>query len=259
MLKRKVFVASSMEYQDFRDKVGNIISRINTNARRYSRIPNDILEPYIYGTTDYGDGTEDQQESINKVIEGCDIFLLLTKCGDKIGEKSLNEYNIACNAGLYIKTFVICSDEDDTEERRTKYLKELEKKINPENRYISTIEENKFDDIVEEFIHNIISKLIFQCSKEELSYENHIKDTTQIFRRYDQCYFHRDIDDDLSELANKSSLIILEGNTYSGKTRAVYELMINKTEWKNHSFYVYKSGKCDTDDLNSIKIDDNSK
>lgn len=257
MRSKKVFVASSMNYQDWRNGVGNIINTINSNARGYRGIQYDILTPYIYGRTNYGDGTEDQQESINNEIKSCDIFLLLIKCGDKIGEKSLEEYNIACQASLCIKTFVICSNKD-SKDKRSGYLKELSSYIDDSKRYISIIEDSEFDNELEKFIKDIIfNKLNFQYSQNELSYENHIKDTTQIFRKYDQSYYHRNIDDAISDLVNKSSLIILEGNTYSGKTRAVYELMINKKEWENHLFYVYKSGKCDNNDLNSININNN--
>ena len=257
MRSKNVFVASSMEYQDWREGLRNIIEKINSDARYYRGIQNDILTPHIYGTTTYGDGTKDQQASINNIIKSCDIFLLLIKCGDEIGDKSLEEYNIACQADLYIKTFVICSN-TDSKDKRIKCLKTLSSRIDDTERYISIIEDREFDEKLKEFIRDIIfKKLIFQYYHNELSYENHIKDTTQIFRKYDQSYYHRNIDDAISDLVNKSSLIILEGNTYSGKTRAVYELMINKTEWENHLFYVYKSGRCNNDDLNSINIDIN--
>ena len=53
MRSKKVFVASSMNYQDWRDGVDNIINTINSNARGYRGIQYDILTPYIYGRTNY--------------------------------------------------------------------------------------------------------------------------------------------------------------------------------------------------------------
>ena len=53
MRSKNVFVASSMEYQDWREGLRNIIEKINSDARYYRGIQNDILNSYIYGRTNY--------------------------------------------------------------------------------------------------------------------------------------------------------------------------------------------------------------
>lgn len=258
MRTRKVFVASSMSYDALRGEMDNIISSINEDARRY-KIKDDPLESCIYGKTTYGDGSKDQQQVINNHIKGCDIFLLLVKCGDEVGEISLMEYKLACKSCLCVKTFVICSPLDDNN-KRTEYINSISPKLDGEKRYISVIEEGKFEEGIKKYLNDLIfSKLYFHNTQDELSYGKHISNIKQEFRKYDQKYYRRQrIDDYINDILSKSSLIIFEGNTYSGKTRAAYELMKGREDWKNHSFYVYTSYNCVIDNLNSISINNGS-
>lgn len=261
MRTRKVFVASSMSYDALRGEMDNIISSINEDARTYNnfRINQNVLKPCIYGKTTYGDGSENQQLEINNHIKGCDIFLLLVKCGDTIGEISLMEYRVACQSCKCVKTFVICSPSDDNH-KRDEYLRTISPQLDGEKRYISVIEEGKFGDGIKKYLRDLIfSKLYFHNTQDELSYGKHICNIKQEFRKYDQKYYRRQrIDDYINDILSKSSLIIFEGNTYSGKTRAAYELMKGREDWKNHSFYVYTSYNCDIDNLNSISINNGS-
>lgn len=261
MRTRSVFVASSMSYDALRGEMDNIISSINEDARTYNnfRINQNVLKPCIYGKTTYGDGSENQQLEINNHIKGCDIFLLLVKCGDTIGEISLMEYKLACKSCLCVKTFVICSPLDDNN-KRTEYINSISPKLDGEKRYISVIEEGKFEEGIKKYLNDLIfSKLYFHNTQDELSYGKHISNIKQEFRKYDQKYYRRQrIDDYINDILSKSSLIIFEGNTYSGKTRAAYELMKGREDWKNHSFYVYTSYNCDIDNLNSISIGNGS-
>ena len=88
----------------------------------------------------------------------------------------------------------------------------------------------------------------------ELSYKRHLNNIGQYgIRQYDNKYFRREeLDGKIERILKTSPIIILEGNTYSGKTRAAFEFMKNCKAWEGYDFYIYDN-RFKAEELSNIK------
>lgn len=270
----KVFIASSMTEEE-RPKIKLYIDEVNKYLKELDY--NHEFQPFIYGETAIPEGKHESQEDINQKARLCDIFILLATGKHPIGEITIEEYknalsqhNESIDKRPYIKVFYLYENKDKTIQYYEKtnnvtILKEdFEQRLKEDlSFYIQWIQiekvnlndketnfKKKFTDYLKSF-----HKQVRLYEQKNLSYENHIQKTDQTYRIVSK-YFRRNFDDKLENIAEKSSLIILEGNTYSGKTRAAYELMSKKPEWSEYAFHIYRGANNSTiNDLNNIRID----
>lgn len=270
----KVFIASSMTEEE-RPKIKQYIDEVNKYLKELDY--NHEFQPFIYGETAIPEGKHESQEDINQKARLCDIFILLATGKHPIGEITIEEYknalsqhNDSIEKRPYIKVFYLYENKGKTIqyyektndvtilkedfEQRLKddlsfYIQWLQiEKVNLNDK--ETNFKTKFTDYLKSF-----HKQVRLYEQKNLSYENHIQKTDQTYRIVSK-YFRRNFDDKLENIAEKSSLIILEGNTYSGKTRAAYELMSKKPEWSEYAFHIYRGANNSTiNDLNNIRID----
>lgn len=264
----KLFIASSMKEEE-RTKIIEYVDEANKQLKEIGYEYE--FKPFIYGETALSDGKGKTQDAINKEARLCDVFILLARNKTTIGNITIEEYknalekhNESPNKCPYIKVFCIKEKDDKIylpfEEATNNGITSqdsFETRLDNDCKgYIQWID-NENDQFKKKFIDYL--KAFYQerhlCKQEKLSYEYHIKNTDQKYRTISK-YIHRKIDDNIENLAKESSLIILEGNTYSGKTRAAYELMKNNADWKDYNFYIYQGANNSTiNDLNCFNID----
>lgn len=256
----KVFVASSMtdgDVRNLRSGIDAVVKDVNSCLSRTSTKVS--YHVYVVGETEGASGNEDSQADINATINSCDLFIMILKNGMTLGPHTFREYQTAlmksktsANKKPLIKVYLL--KDDDKEALSVSYLDELDGDENSipaedvENRIY--LDSKRYVDIVTSasFHSQLASYLMFTYPEElkkfrqtEISYENHITGTTQEhIRNHDHKYFRReDIDDRIEGIEAISSLLIFEGNTYSGKTRAAYELM-KQDKWADAIFHVYR-------------------
>lgn len=253
---------------------GRIVTRANENLS--CKLAEIRYQAYAVGETVGVTGEPDSQQEINKNIDDCNLFVMILKNGERIGSITLAEYKRALlkscesvNGEPYIKIYLIKEHESDPV-----YVPYIMEDLNPgaakvkqddnfeeriyidSKRYLDIVCHATFGDHLYDYLTQtyIIGKKKFRQS--EISYQQHISGTYQAeLRSHKHKYFRREnIDDKLERVAEESSLIILEGNVYSGKTYAAYELM-KQEKWKDAIFYVYR---CNHDsalnDLNLISF-----
>ena len=206
----------------------------------------------VVGETVGASGNEDSQADINSMINSCDLFVMILKNGALLGPHTFREYRNAllktktsANKKPLIKIYLL--KDDDKDQVSVSYIDDLRDGLDEpiayddlENRvyidskrYIDIMTSDSFDAQLSEYLMFTYPEELKKFRQSEISYENHISGTTQeLIRNHNHKYFRReDIDNRIESIEAISSLLILEGNTYSGKTRAAYELM-KQDKWK---------------------------
>lgn len=257
----KIFVASSMKHS-CRKYCETIVEEIN----KYSiDVKFDI---FAYSETPVADHVTETQVVLNQKIIESDLFILLADNNVPIGEITMEEYNIAHTQSLnspskrpFIKVFGFLKSEDKKIEYPIgdgRYENFEDKLIKDSMRYVQfctdeEFREEKFREWLKVVAHNGLSHNLTQ---KELSYGKFLYDIRQGgIRQNNEKYYRRDeIDGKIEEKLKKSPIVILEGNTYSGKTRAAFELMKNNKEWEDYYFHIYNNTDS-IDTLNDIKLD----
>ncbi len=272
----KIFLASSMRDELLREK-RSLIDSIVKNANEYlSKMSANLrYEPIVIGETAGVSGREDSQGDINSSIGECDLFVMLLKNGEEVKDITFEEYitalsksKSAANKKPFIKIYLLKDKQAD--DVNISYLEKLKNgdnnKLEKKNlediiyidsrRYIDIVTSESFKEQFQRYLQYEFIDELRKFSQSEISYANHISGTTQgLVRKYKHKYFKRKgIDDKMGNILNESSLLILEGNTYSGKTCAAYELF-KQEKWKDAIFYIYKCNHdASIDDLNMISI-----
>ena len=259
-MKYKIFVASSMT-NEFRTKIQDIA----TNVAKHT---NTKFEVFAYGQNPMVDVDIETQKQINNKIIECDIFILLVDNNKVIGKETIREYRTAHQQSIhspskrpFIKAFAILGDDD--KEVKLTYRNDKNEELNFEEllyndskRYVQYQKESEFLDFFDRWLtliaHNGIEHTLFQ---DQLSYGDHLYQIAQGgIRENNEKYFYRiGLDDKIRNILEFSPIVILEGNTYSGKTRAAFELMKHNEAWKDYFFHVYGSNYT-VDTLNDIKL-----
>lgn len=262
MEEYKVFVASTMRDEDImklRSEIDEIVKEVNRRLMHTSTKGKYHVE--VLGETVGVSGNEDSQSDINdNNIDSCDLFIMILKHGAKLRPHTLTEYKTAllksktsANKKPFIKIYLL--KDDDKEPVSVSYIDDLrdssDASVIPDDfenrvyidskRYIDIVTSRSFGTQLDNYLMFTYPEELKKFRQSEISYENHISGTTQEWiRNHDHKYFRReDIDDRIESIEATSSLLILEGNTYSGKTRAAYELM-KQDKWKDAIFYVYR-------------------
>lgn len=277
MSMQRVFIASSMtdeRIRELRSLCNNVVDRANKNIS--CSLAEIEYRVDVVGETIGVSGNADSQSEINSLIEGSNLFVMILKNGEKIGKQTLREYKTAltkskasANREPFIKIYLIKDHKsdpvnvsyliDDLKQDADDVCLEdnFEDRVYIDSkRYLDIIDSSSFCDQFYDYLTQTypIEKKKFKQS--EISYQQHISGTPQgELRNHKHKYFRREnIDDELDRVAKESSLIILEGNIYSGKTCAAYELM-KQDRWKDATFHIYR---CNHDsaynDLNLISF-----
>lgn len=255
---------------------GNIDNTVASVNKYLTQVSNNMsYHVDVIGETAGVSGNEDSQNDINSKINSCDLFVMILKNGAKVGPHTFNEYHTAlsrsrnsANRRPLIKIYLLKGDKN--EPVNISYLDELKADMDgmaptynfedrvylDSKRYIDIVDSESFDRQLSDYLFTTYPEEMKKFSQSEISYHQHISGTTQgALRNHRHRYFRRDnIDGKIEDVVSKSSLLILEGNVYSGKTRAAYEIM-KQDIWKDSIFYVYR---CNHDaglqDLNSISF-----
>jgi hypothetical protein len=270
----KVFVASSMTDEDIRklrSGIDEVVKEVNRCLMRTSTKVSYRVD--VVGETVGASGNEDSQADINSMINSCDLFVMILKNGALLGPHTFREYRNAllksktsANKKPLIKIYLL--KDDDKDQVSVSYIDDLRDGLDEpiayddlENRvyidskrYIDIVTSDSFDAQLSQYLMFTYPEELKKFRQSEISYENHISGTTQeLIRNHNHKYFRReDIDNRIESIEAISSLLILEGNTYSGKTRAAYELM-KQDKWKDAIFHVYRCNHdASIDDLDTI-------
>lgn len=262
--KKKIFVASSM-LNPFREELPRVVDRVNEQSRTFH------YELVMFENTAFPARNEDTQQSLNELAATCDIFLFLIECGTPVGCYTMGEYRCALEASRatsshtpFILPYILYSGEkksvkipykeivdgvevegDSIEERITTDFggKKYVRFTSDDNTAEWDVDKNTFLATLQRDLLTTVKDSYYYYRQEELSYAHHIRNSEQNLRISTSQYFVREeLDTKMADIANISSLLIIEGNSYSGKTRAVYELMKNNPQWRDADFYIYNAG-----------------
>ena len=262
MVEYKIFIASSM-LNPFREECSKIIADFNNYRRDVN------FDVCVYGESPIEDVAPDTQDQINRKAAESDLVLLLADNNATIGRQTMREYYTAhlqslqsLNGRPYIKVFALRNNKDEAVS--VQYYTEdgscanFEKKLYDDSkRYVQYVEKDNFEKFFKEWlVLNANNGLGHNLTRRELSYGDHIHSIMQgAVRKSNKMYYRRDsLDGEIERVLNFSPIVILEGNTYSGKTRAAFEIMKSRAEWGDYNFHIYNN--CDTvAELNDIKLD----
>lgn len=262
MSMQRVFIASSMtdeRIRELRSLCNNVVDRANKN--RSCSLANIEYRVDVVGETIGVNGRADSQSEINSLIESSNLFVMILKNGARLGAQTLSEYKTAlakssesANREPFIKIYLIKDHKSDPV-NITYMIDDLKQGADgmgvednfedriyiDSKRYLDIIDYSSFCDQFYDYLTLSYPIEMKKFRQSEISYQQHISGTPQgELRNHKHKYFRREnIDDKLERIAQESSLIILEGNIYSGKTRAAYELM-KQDKWKDAVFHVYR-------------------
>lgn len=250
-----------------RDEIHSNTERINKTLKNLGI---DVcFDLNMFEFTPMDKGEPNTQKEIDKEASKSDLFILIADNNSCVGSLTFEEYEKAHEQSQRtqyqiprIKVFVI--SEKDREAINLKFIKSdnseqnFETRLkNDSERYLHCISKENFLHFFQGWLERIaILGLNNNLKQEDLSYERHLNRIGQgEVRRSDNKYYRREkLDGEIERILEKSPIVILEGNTYSGKTRAAFELMKNNKEWKNCEFHIYSNANS-LDTLNRIRID----
>ncbi len=245
----KIFVASSMR-NSCRKSVVETVQRVNLRLEGYKI----GFELTAYSEEPIADDKPNTQQALDHEVAESDMLILLADNNTIIGEYTFEEYRTARtqssrsgNGRPNIKIFVLC-DRDD-EPGKIECMTEDGTVCNFENvlhddskRYVQFISRHRFDRFLEDWLMKIaLCGFGNILTQKELSYGEHLHKIGQNkIRKYDNEYYPRPrLDGQIKNVLADSPIVILEGNTYSGKTRAAFEFMKNRKEWEEYDFHIY--------------------
>lgn len=257
----KTFIASSMS-QAHRQNIKKTIDEVNEILRSlYFK-----YELVAYGEEPIADYREDTQKDLNHQAACSDLLIVLSSTDKPIGKYTLGEYkacheqsNNTTNKRPYIKVFTTYKQETDL--KKVSYIakdgsqQDFEKELYSDSgRYVQFLLESKFLSFLKGWLLKVAYSRNYSILQGELSYKNHLNNIGQYgVRQYDNKYYRREeLDGKIESILKKSPFIILEGNTYSGKTRAAFEFMKNCKAWEGYDFYIYDN-RFKAEELSNIK------
>ena len=252
---------------EVRPKIEPIINDVNNTLDTFHiGVKFSVL---AYGQTSIADQGIDTQAIINRYIAESDILILVTDNGKKIGNATMEEYKVAHeqseksgNNLPHIKAFallnkngedinILYEKEDGTEEPFETRL------YRDSGRYMQCIEATAFEKTLKNWLLVVAQSELNRClTQKELDYGCHIGKIGQGWiRKNNDKYYRRDkLDGEIETILETSPIVILEGNTYSGKTRAAFELMRRNENWKDYDFHIYGGGYDSIEDLNKLRL-----
>ena len=257
----KLFIASSMK-NFLRSELDSIEDEVNIDLE--SRGLEVRCEVVAYSHRPIVDCESDTQEVINDIAAKSDIFILIANNSDVIGKYTMQELDTAesqyKNSGApLIKAFVAKVGRDDAvsvsyRDVNDAIYNDFTNYYEKSGRYVEYVLMANIRDYIQDWLIVNIENIYYgSVQQSSLSYCSHIYKIKQGgIRMSDNKYYRREnVDGEIERKLSKSPIVILEGNTYSGKTRAAYEFMRNNKEWENYRFHIYNCNYS-IDDLNAI-------
>lgn len=263
----KLFVASSMK-DSCRHLVEGIIGEVNNKLEEVGL----KIELIAYGEKATADHEDNTQQMLNHLAATSDILVVLATNNVPIGKWTFGEYRAAHYQSLNdpnkrpgIKVFVLYEQrgenmsinyqaDDDT-------LHDFQATLYEDSgRYPTYLLRSRFKTFFKDWLMAEVRYGMSNNIKQgELSYETHLHRIGQgSIRKSTNRYYRRDnLDGQIEKVFQTSPIVILEGNTYSGKTRAAFEFMKTCKEWKDCNFHIYDN-RYSTKDLNRIPYIDYS-
>lgn len=265
-MRYRIFIASSMR-NSCSKLVGDIINKVNMRLE----IVDIQFELIRYSETPIVDHESDTQRILYHEVATSDILIVLADNNIPIGEYTLGEYQTAHNQSLrsvskrpYIKVFTLYNQDDENKNigyKKDGVILDFESKVfSDSKRYIQFLLRSEFCDFFEKWLmKEALYGLGNNIKQNELSYGDHLHRIGQGgIREEKNKYYRRDkLDGQIERVLKASPVIILEGNTYSGKTRAAFEYMKNCEEWEEYDFHIYDNCSF-VKDLNGIRALDYS-
>ena len=269
MAEYKIFVASSMVHK-FRNDLCDWINGDGSNE--VEKLTGYKLKLVAFSNVyDSDDGHGNTQENLNKEANTSDLFILLAENGKTVGDKTIEEYNsVKSNPKVAIRAFGLLHNEDakDEKDKKDNAIIEIKYRENGKERnleellgddhYLECKYESDFLQYVQNGIKYCVGHSLNVYQQEYLDYGAHINAIGQGgIRQNNERYCRREgLDGAVEAILDRSPIVILEGTTYSGKTRAAFELMKSNANWKDARFHIYNN--CyDISDLNYIRIASN--
>lgn len=263
----KIFLASSM-----RNSCCSLVKRIIKKVNDKLELSNVKFNLIRYGETPIADHEINTQQTLYYEAATSDMLIVLVDNNIPMGKYTYGEYQAAFRQSSrnpcsrpYIKVFALYDQKNEkknifyTSEDGT--ISDFEQKLlSDSGRYVQIIQRSEFSRFFEEWlVKEALYGLGNNIKQNELSYKKHLYRIGQGgMRIFDNKYYRRDIlDGQIENILTKSPIIILEGNTYSGKTRAAFEFMRNCDKWKEYDFHIYDS-RYSVKELNEIKYIDYS-
>lgn len=248
-MEYRIFIASSMQ-NSCRELMTKIIERVNTKLE----IINVKFILVEYSETPIVDHESNTQQVLYHEAATSDMLILLIDNNIPIGKYTFGEYQAAFSQSSkshdgrpFIKAFALYDQNE--EKKHVTYIAEdgkicdFEKKIGSDSkRYVQFLLRSKFCEFFEDWlVMEALYGLENNLKQNELSYSDHLHKIGQGgIREYKNKYYRRDkLDGQIEKIFKTSPIIILEGNTYSGKTRAAFEFMRNNIEWEEYDFHIY--------------------
>lgn len=245
-----------------RHLVDDIIGKVNDKLKNVGI----EIELIAYGETAIADHENNTQQMLNHLAATSDLLVVLADNNVPIGEYTFGEYRAAHDQSLNdpnkrpgIKVFVLY--DQDGENISINYqadddtLRDFQATLYEDSkRYPTYLLRSKFEPFFEDWLMDEMCYDISNILKQsELSYEAHLHRIGQGgIRKSTNRYYRRDnLDGQIEKVFQTSPIVILEGNTYSGKTRAAFEFMKTCKEWEDCDFHIYDS-RHSVKDLNRI-------
>ena len=263
-----IFVASAMRNEQ-REVINKLIDSFNSNYKAHYGVE---FEACIYGQTMIADAAVDTQKSLDRRAATCDLFVLLAENGVTLGEYTVEEYRTAHEQALrsvdakpLIKAFLIKSPQDrlvnipyrELVDGVVQEFSSFEERLDQDSkRYMQVCNEADFGELFLAWLKAFAADLGNSYVQNEISYGAHIDKNSQGgVRAKNKIYYRREaFDGKIEEILQRSPLLILEGRTYSGKTRAAFEVMCNNPEWSNYDFHLFNNSHT-VEDLNRLNLD----
>lgn len=268
LTKVTLFVASAM-HNEQRDRIRQIIDNFNAQDKTRYGVEFDAC---IYGQTMIADAATDTQKRLDRHAATCDLFVLLAENGRALGEYTLEEYRTAHEQALrskdakpLIKAFLLKSPQEKTIlipyreliDGSVQTFPSFETRLcQDSNRYIQVCDHSDFEQLFTAWLKAYAADLGNCYTQREINYGAHLEKNSQGgVRTKDNTYYRReDLDGKIEEILQWSPLLILEGRTYSGKTRAAFEAMCHNPEWCDYDFHLFNNSHTH-DDLNRLSLD----
>ncbi len=255
-----IFLASSMRHP-CRESVPAIINVVN-NKLEYIGVRFNLI---AYGNTPVADIEGDTQRGLYHQVAMSDMLIVVVDNNTPMGAKTFGEYRAAYTQSKNnfgkpaIKVFALYDNLGDA--INIEYIGEdgltydfEAAYYNDSKRYPQYLLKSRFESFFEEWlIKEALYGLENNLKQNDLSYADHLRMIGQAgIREFNERYYRRDkLDGEIKRIFESSPIIILEGNTYSGKTRAAFEFMKSCKEWEEYDFHIYDN-RHSVRDLNDI-------
>ena len=262
MKEYKVFLASSMR-NSCREQVCDIIDDVNKRLK-ISDIQFDLI---AYSEAPMEDLDGDTQRMLNHKAAQSDVLVILLENNTPVGAQTFSEYLTAhvqslknANKRPFIKVFALYGQEGETMSllysAHDGEVRDFESELYGDSkRYVQCLLRNRFKDFFAEWLLKVaLFGLDQNIRQSELSYGDHLFRIGQGgIRQNNEKYFRREqLDGQIENVLRTSPIVILEGSTYSGKTRAAFEYMKHCAEWEDYDFHIYDN-RHSVKDLNEIR------